>query len=74
MDFDYFQMSSSTAVIINASLGGAVPATGIWSYYMYTIDRAGYIKKYINGTYITGTDISAYATENINTAVADNRI
>ena len=74
MLFDWFQMSSSTTVIVNASLGGMAPATGTRSYYMYTIDRNGYIKKYINGAYISRLDISAYASQNINTNGTDNRI
>jgi len=41
------QISGTTAVIYNANPGGTL-ATGAWNHLAYSVDRDGYVKKYIN--------------------------
>ncbi|MDP8231024.1 MAG: LamG domain-containing protein [Candidatus Gorgyraea atricola] len=58
------QISGTSKVIYNSNPGGTL-ATGAWNHLAYSVDRDGYVKKYINGVLTGQADISADADVSI---------
>ena len=63
------QISGPTKVILNGNPGGYL-TIGEWNCLVYTINRNGYVKKYINGALTGQTDISADAAVDMSTGAS----